>query len=335
MSCRPSSGVDSSASARGSKRRPTTDARSRSSSCCRGSWSRRAASTASIVGGIDSSPGAPCVATAASCSRNRGFPSATATIRSRTAAGAPRPARSTCASPSESGASSIVSLPAGPAAQLEQLRTAEPHDRHRRVRHERREVVHEIVERRLGPVRVLNDEDERLRPRVHLHEAAYGPEDLVRGERGSRQAASRFQPLGEELLVLLARQSTGDRPRARRRSGGSPRGAGRSSRRTPRICRRGRSRVPRARRRARARAGTSRLRRSRRPSSRRRDARSRRARPPGGAGRARRARPTSGLSRRRAIPGASRSTVRTRQARTTSRFPFAVTSATRPSVAAG
>ena len=210
VSCRPSSGVDSSASARGSKRRPTTDARSRSSSCCRGSWSRRAASTASIVGGIDSSPGAPWVATAASCSRNRGISLGDGDDPVLDGGRGAKAGEEHLRVPVRERGELDGLAPRRPGTQLEQLRPAEPHDRHRRVRHERREVVHEIVERRLGPVRVLDDEHERLRPRVHLDEAAYGPEDLVGGERGGRQAARRFQPLGEELLVLLARQSTGD-----------------------------------------------------------------------------------------------------------------------------
>ena len=100
--------------ARRSNRRPITEAHSSSASSRRGSWSSRAAITASIVGGMGSAPGAASAATAASCSRKSGFPSATAMISARARLGAPTPASRASASVSTSGPSSIVSVPGGP-----------------------------------------------------------------------------------------------------------------------------------------------------------------------------------------------------------------------------
>ena len=139
----------------------------------RGSWSRRAAITASIVGGMGSAPGAASAATAASCSRNSGFPSATAMISSRGASALPlRRAAPPRRSPRAARARSSRSPSAR--ALVEELGPPEPDQRDRRLRHECGEVVDEVVEGRLGPVRVVHDEHDAAAP-ARSPRRTYGP----------------------------------------------------------------------------------------------------------------------------------------------------------------
>ena len=98
-------------------------------------------------------------------------------------------------------------------AVIEELGPPEPDQGDRHLRHERGEVVDEVVEGRLGPVRVVDDEHDWPLTCVELDETADCPKDLVRRERRRGEAAGGLEPLGEQLLVVLARERACDRLR--------------------------------------------------------------------------------------------------------------------------
>src|SRR5207248_3024258 len=94
----------------------------------------------------------------------------------------------------------------------------------RRVTRERCDTLDQIEERRLGPVDVVEDYDERPASRERLEQSARGPRDLVRGARGGR-----LEPLGDRGRIRLARQRGFDAC-ARRVGSGWPGGGGRGGR---------------------------------------------------------------------------------------------------------
>src|SRR5439155_16273529 len=71
-----------------------------------------------------------------------------------------------------------LARPAG--SHVEQVRSREDEDEDRRAVTPADEIFHEIEERRLRPVQVLEHEHERPGTRHCLEELAYGPESLLR-----------------------------------------------------------------------------------------------------------------------------------------------------------
>ena len=103
-----------------------------------------------------------------------------------------------------------ASTPARPG--VEQLGPREAEDQHRRA-HPVRDVLDEVEQRRLGPVDVLEEEDQRLNVRDPLHHLARGPGDLLRAalpverlhEPGRETEDVRDRVLGAALAELLER----------------------------------------------------------------------------------------------------------------------------------
>ena len=115
-----------------------------------------------------------------------GLPSAAPAMRARSSASTSAARCPTRASDSscESGSSTIVG--ALTRALVQQLRPRETEEQQRRVTRERCDALDQIEERRLGPVDVVEDYDERPPPRERLEQAARGPCDLVRAAGGGR-----------------------------------------------------------------------------------------------------------------------------------------------------
>src|SRR5207247_10333120 len=79
-----------------------------------------------------------------------------------------------------------VELASGPAGPLvEQLGPRKAEQEHRRVAAQVDDVLDQVEQRRLGPVDVLEDGDERALPGERLEQAPHSP----RGLRGARTAA--------------------------------------------------------------------------------------------------------------------------------------------------
>ena len=92
-----------------------------------------------------------------------------------------------------------VVLPAAPGAtRVEQLRSSHADDEQRRVAHPVGDVLDQVEKRRLGPVDVVEDDDERLLLRERLEQPAHGPERLLGRAAGAVPADDRGDPLGDD-----------------------------------------------------------------------------------------------------------------------------------------
>ena len=184
---------------------PTTAPRSSTARSPGPRRSRRAASSAWIVSGSVRSASPPSSASARSCSRKSGLPSAASTMRARwsdSSVAPPRPSSSASASSAESASRTIRSTFVAPVEErrslLEQLLAGEADDRDRPLSLVR-EVLDELEERRLRPVDVVEDEDERPLARARLAELSEEPGEL--GRRRRRLGVER----GEDRVALVAR----------------------------------------------------------------------------------------------------------------------------------
>ena len=172
--CRPANGRASSGSSSTTAASPELPVRprrraraSRARPGPAGRAGRRAAPGSSA--GSAALPARRCSASVAtSCSRKRGFPSAVSSeAGARGVVEARRPGSAISAAPSASDRRSrnselALSLPPAQAGALfEQLGPGEADDQHRRVALRLGEVLDEVEQRRLGPVDVLEHEDER------------------------------------------------------------------------------------------------------------------------------------------------------------------------------
>src|SRR6266511_1750417 len=134
---------------------PMTEARSAATRSSAGSCSSRVASSAWIVGGTATSPPRPsCAISASICSTNNGLPSAVSEIRSRMESDRLAPPSRLSISTSDSSSESDSSN-GGVAAPIG-------------------EMVDEVEERLLGPVQVVQHEDQRSVSRESLEEAPHG-----------------------------------------------------------------------------------------------------------------------------------------------------------------
>ena len=93
---------------------------------------------------------------------------------------------------------------------LEQLGSCEAEDENRRVGRPADEVLQEVEERRLGPLELVDPEDDRLLSRHVFEEPAYGPEGLLAAGRRLLGADGAGQPVGDPVGVLGAAQELGD-----------------------------------------------------------------------------------------------------------------------------
>jgi hypothetical protein len=107
----------------------------------------------------------------------------------------------------------LATAPRGPL--LEQLRTREAEQQHRRVPRRLDEVVEEVEQRRLGPVDVFEHDDQRPLTRENPEELAHGPEELGRRPSRLRRADRAGDAVGDLLRIGLALEQCGDRIRRR------------------------------------------------------------------------------------------------------------------------
>ena len=201
----------------------------RSSSASR---SRRAASTAWIVSGTraENVPGRDEVRPRSSSSMRTsswtksGLPAAArATSRARPAPSASRPPSRSTSRSVASGASgrrtSASDSPGGPGrAALEQVGPREAEDEDRRRPAPAGEVLDEVEQRRLGPVDVVEDDEQRTLLRRRLEQPAEGPRDLVRAclairpapiAAASRSATSAAQSSSGSSAAIRPRAAAG------------------------------------------------------------------------------------------------------------------------------
>jgi hypothetical protein len=76
-------------------------------------------------------------------------------------------------------------------AAVEQLRPRQAHEQDRGARGKERDVLDQVEERLLTPMKIVDDDDERLLARRLLERLAKGPGDLVRRRRRLRLAQQR------------------------------------------------------------------------------------------------------------------------------------------------
>ena len=201
--------------------RPITEARCSSRFSFVGSRSMRAAIIACSVSGIRSSrTRRPRAASAIVSSTKSGLPSVFSSSALRTDADSSPSSSSASRSSSLSarrerlerdrGGAQAAAAPAGP--HVEQLGPGEADDQERRVADALGEVLDQLEQRLLGPVDVLEDEDERLRVGELGGPLAGRPGDLLRA------------PLGLDRLEHADRERrAGRRPRRRRSRRGASR----------------------------------------------------------------------------------------------------------------
>ena len=212
--CRASAGSSSTA-ASAENSLPTTAARVITARTPGPRRSRRAVSNAAIVGGIGSSASlaAPSLSIAISCSMNRGFPSAVSSTRERRrsgeAAGEVGDQRLTVsvgkALEHERARVRGLAVPAGPP--VEELGTGDADDEDRRAPHALGEVLDEIQKGGLGPVHILEEDDERPLPRQCFEQASGRPEDLLTIAGGPHVANRLPEAVGERpCLVVIGEQ---------------------------------------------------------------------------------------------------------------------------------
>ena len=166
-------------------------------------------------------------ATATSCSRNSGLPSAVSTIRpvvrsSRPPAASRRRPRGTAASRQRFERHHCGAAHDGRVVQ--QLRAREADQQDRRAAGEGREVLEQVEQRRLRPVDVLDDDDERARRRGHASNSRRTAQAISIGLRRLVGEADRAQHTAGDRAASSPPEELGDR-----RSGSLPR-AGRRSR---------------------------------------------------------------------------------------------------------
>ena len=117
---------------------------------------------------------------------------------SRSAAGNGAASSSQCmrasAASASSGASTSVAAPAAARAALEQLRAGRADEQQRDVARPAREVVDELEQRLLGPVQVVEHDDQRPAARERLEQLADRPERLLAPGRRAREAERAGEP---------------------------------------------------------------------------------------------------------------------------------------------
>ena len=164
------------------------------------------------------------IANATTCSANSGLPSDCWTKRRAAPGGGDastsRPATSSSVCSGESG-SSIASTPgpSGPAHDgplLEQLGPRE-RDEHDRAVREGGEVLDEVEQPRLGPVQVVERDDERPVGRDPLEQPPERPLDLLARAAASARADRDRDAVGDLLAALDVGEARGE-PRRRCRS---------------------------------------------------------------------------------------------------------------------
>ena len=191
------------------KRWPSTAARSSTCRSSRGSRSSRAASSTWIDGGTGSSRTSPDAVQQPSSIRIRSSSSRSATIsstksglppaacsiraRDRPRCTSPLPRRFRASRPVSAGGERLeedrgrVVLAAAPGvAGVEELRSGHADDEERRVAHPVGDVLDQVEERRLGPVDVVEDDDERLLAAPAPRTACARPRTPPRACRRSR-----------------------------------------------------------------------------------------------------------------------------------------------------
>ena len=122
-------------------------------------------------------------------------------------------------SSSVSGSSRIerrVELAAGPArSAVEELGAGEADDQHGSVTHPVGEVLDQVEQRRLGPVHVLEHEDERRLAGERLDELAYRPEHLLADGTCRSRADRALEPRGDDVRVRASVEQLSDAATAR------------------------------------------------------------------------------------------------------------------------
>ena len=151
------------------------------SSACRlaGSASSSRSPQRAAPSSIRSTPSSRSIAT--SSSANSGFPAEACASRSRTACRhfAEQALQQRVDVLGPSGSSRTRHLPVGPA--LEQLGPGQAEEQHRRVRDRRRQAGEQVEQRGLGPVDVLDQDDQRLARGLSGQELADRPRRLRGG----------------------------------------------------------------------------------------------------------------------------------------------------------
>ena len=141
-----------------------------------------------------------------------GFPSAVSSTRAVVAGARPRARLAISASQSASGRRSSrtrarVRLSAAPAGSLlEQLGTGDADEEDRRTPHPLRQVLDQVEEGGLGPVDVLEEDDEGPLPGERLEQAPGGPEDLLAIARRLRDADRLLEAVGERPRLVSRRR---------------------------------------------------------------------------------------------------------------------------------
>ena len=244
---RPEAASGTSSSTAGSANtRPITAAGSTTARSSRVSASRRAASSAWIVGGTASSarspvedqPRRPCAAcpgrpaSTPAAATNSGLPSAE---RRRPGPGRPRPPRRPGAhrraAPSRRPASGPSARRTLPSRSPHSARFSSSDEARRRDDQDRRlagghveEVLEQVEERRLGVVDVVDDDDDRPVRRERLEELAHAPEHLGDGVRSAADRPIDRRQAVEDLARALDARRAASRA-CRRASSGVSSGA--------------------------------------------------------------------------------------------------------------
>ena len=155
---------------------------------------------------------ASAVSIAASCSRKSGLPSAASSpllvSRPKRRGRMPRLSRSSSASASvkrcELERRRISLAPSPGRSCLEQFGTPHTQQENWRVGGEVDEVLDEIEERRLGPMEILEDDDDGVRSRRRLQELSCGDEDLVGLRHGLAETDGRTHSVDDPVRIGLA-----------------------------------------------------------------------------------------------------------------------------------
>ena len=158
-----------------------------------------------------------CIATI--CSRKNGLPPAASAMRARRRGSSAAPSSRLSTSASDSAAPSGLSAQrrdvaagAGEVRPLvEQLRTRKAEQQDRRVERPVDDVLDEIEERRLGPVQVVEHDDERPLARERLEELPHRPERRLRLAAALGEADRRGDALDDDVPLVVGREDAADR----------------------------------------------------------------------------------------------------------------------------
>jgi hypothetical protein len=100
---------------------------------------------------------------------------------------------------------------APPRALLEQMWSRNAEDEHRRLGDPGAEILDQVEQRRLGPVDVFENDDERTLPGQSLEETPDRPEDLAGGRTALGSSGQLEHALRDGAGVRVVREQGGDR----------------------------------------------------------------------------------------------------------------------------